>query len=72
MKLFGELDTYLKQLDGSLVSALEALSQRDESNSQIEQSLRRAMLSFAAQWLPAAMQGTPSSPIRYEELIKER
>ncbi|KAH6663216.1 hypothetical protein B0J14DRAFT_553190 [Halenospora varia] len=72
MKLFRELDTYLKQLDGSLVSALEALSQRDESNSQIEQSLRRAMLSFAAQWLPAVMQGTPSSPIRYEELIKER
>jgi hypothetical protein len=73
LKLFGELDASMdKQLDDSSGSGFAALTQRQEMNYQIEQSLRRATQSFAASWLPAVMQRSPRVPIQYEEIITER
>ncbi|TVY57479.1 hypothetical protein LCER1_G001596, partial [Lachnellula cervina] len=73
LKLFGELDAYMdKQLDGTLGCAFVALEKRAKRRVQIEQSLRRATQSFAAQWLPAVIQRTVGGLIQYEEVVRER
>ncbi|TVY46154.1 hypothetical protein LOCC1_G003434 [Lachnellula occidentalis] len=73
LKLFGELDACMdKQLDGNLGCKFVASDKRAEMRYQTEQSLRRAMQSFAAQWLPAVIQKTVGGPIQYEEVVRER
>ncbi|TVY45495.1 hypothetical protein LSUB1_G000872 [Lachnellula subtilissima] len=73
LNLFGELDACMaKQLDGKLGCALNALEKRAGMRHQIEQSLRGAVQSFAAQWLPAMIQKTVGGPIQYEEMVRER
>ncbi|TVY25550.1 Isoflavone reductase-like protein [Lachnellula hyalina] len=73
LKLFGELDACMdKQLDGNLGYTLVALEKRAGIRYQIEQSLRRAMQSFAAQWLPAMIPKTVGGPIQYEEVVTQR
>ncbi|TVY90253.1 hypothetical protein LAWI1_G005070, partial [Lachnellula willkommii] len=73
LKLFGELDACMdKQIDGNLGCAFAALEKRAERRDQIEQSLRRATQSFAAQWLPAVIQRTVGGSFQYEEVVRER
>ncbi|RDW92646.1 hypothetical protein BP5796_02040 [Coleophoma crateriformis] len=73
MQLFEELDACMdKQLGCDPSHASVILERREERSGEIEQSLRRAMQSFAARWLPRAMQGTSGGPVHYEEIITER
>ncbi|KAI0129818.1 hypothetical protein BJ170DRAFT_681310 [Xylariales sp. AK1849] len=73
MKLFCDLDALMaEQLSGDTPShASETARRRLDRDNQINQSLRLAMQSYAARWLPAVTQSIPIKKCQFEEVVRE-
>jgi hypothetical protein len=59
------------QLDDHADEISATVARRQEKSHQIDQSLRRAMQSYAAQWLPILEQRNPTATDQYEQLIRD-
>ena len=61
-----------EQLDSDPENTLSATSKRQEKNSQISESLRRAMQLYAARWLPILTRKSPAAIAEYDSIIRDR
>ncbi|KEF53484.1 uncharacterized protein A1O9_10459 [Exophiala aquamarina CBS 119918] len=70
-KLFSELDNYMEvQFDDRTDEASTTAGRRQDWNGQTDESLRRAMHSYAVQWLPVLEQRNPTTMIPVEHIIR--
>ncbi|KAK5047106.1 hypothetical protein LTR84_007049 [Exophiala bonariae] len=70
-KLFRELDACMADQLDDHADEISTAAARQEENDQIDQSLRRSMYSYAAQWLPLLGEQGNSLMVPYDQITRD-